>query len=72
MADYKIGDLIQHKCGDIGVVVKIDMSTISDVKRKKRKKRTLRVWVFWLDSDGLDEEPWHHFPDELDKNTTKL
>ena len=64
MADYKIGDLIQHKCGDIGVVVRITASSVDTGEHM--------IWVIWLDSDGLDLEAWNHFPGELAMNCKKL
>ena len=46
MTDYKIGDLIQHKTGDIGIVV--------GFVEPGEGCPVYRVLVHWFDEDGLE------------------
>ena len=64
MTEYKIGDLLRHKTGDIGIVVGFT---------KNWPGAQCRVIVHWMDFEhGLEPDALPESAEALRKNTDKL
>ena len=65
MTDYKIGDLLQHKTGDIGIVVGF-------VGYHGLNSPPYKILVHWFDEDGLEPSALPESAKALRLNTVKL
>ncbi len=77
MTDYKIGDLLQHKTGDIGIVVGIIPIVKSGLKHRVGdmvydRGSKYRVLVHWFDGDELEPSALPESAEALKVNTKKL
>lgn len=64
MTDYKIGDILQHKTGDIGIVV--------GFVDPDKGYPPYRVLVHWFDENGLEPSALPESAEALKVNTKKL
>lgn len=64
MTDYKVGDLLQHKTGDVGIVV--------GFVEPSRWCSVYRVLVHWFDENGLEPTALPESAEALKVNTKKL
>ena len=68
MTEWRVGDLVQHRCGDIGIVLKL----VEEASYRGSVAVRPHVLIRWLDEDGMDDEAWPHSLQELKLNCEKL